>query len=74
MKLTIAILVLLYLGILQRIVRVWFKFFQQDSNISVEEKRISWVILITGAAFWPIVVPIAYLSLLEKKLEQQKSF
>lgn len=72
MKLTIVILVLFYLVILQRIFKVWLEFFQQDSNISLQEKQLSWVILITGAVVWPLVIPISYLSLLERKLAQQK--
>lgn len=65
------ILVLFYLAILQRVFKVWLKFFQQDSDISPEEKRLSWFILIVGAILWPLVIPISYLGLLEKKLEQQ---
>lgn len=64
------ILVLLYLAILKRIFKMWLKFFQQDSDISQAEKRLSWFILIIGAVFWPLVVPVSYLALLEEKLEQ----
>ncbi len=69
--LIIFILVLLYLAMLQRVFKVWLKFFQQDSDISPEEKRLSWFILIIGAVFWFLVVPLSYLALLEEKLEQQ---
>ncbi|MGC1393833.1 MAG: hypothetical protein WA828_06090 [Coleofasciculaceae cyanobacterium] len=65
------VLILFYLAILQRVFKVWLKFFQQDSDISPQEKRLSWFILIVGAILWPLVVPISYLGLLEKKLEQQ---
>ncbi|MGB5963165.1 MAG: hypothetical protein WBG73_21185 [Coleofasciculaceae cyanobacterium] len=71
MIIIILILILFYLAILQRVFKVWLKFFQQDSDISLEEKRLSWFILIVGAILWPLVVPISYLGLLEKKLEQQ---
>lgn len=71
MKLIILlILVLLYLAILKRIFKMWLRFFQQDSDISQAEKRLSWFILIIGAVFWPLVVPVSYLALLEEKLEQ----
>jgi hypothetical protein len=74
MKLIITfIVVLLYLTVLQRVFKLWLKFFRQDSNISLEEKRLSWFILIIGAVFWPLVVPVSYLALLEQKLEQQKN-
>lgn len=68
----IFILVLLYLAMLQRVFKVWLKFFQQDNDISPEEKCLSWFILIIGAVFWPLVVPVSYLALLEEKLKQQK--
>ena len=70
MSIIIFILVLFYVAILQRVFKVWLKFFQQDSDISPEEKRLSWFILIIGAILWPLVVPISYLGLLERKLEQ----
>lgn len=69
----IFLLVLFYLAILQRVFKVWLKFFERDSDISPEEKRLSWFILIIGAVFWPLVVPVSYLALLEEKLEQQKN-
>lgn len=68
----IFILVLLYLAMLQRVFKVWLQFFQQESDITPEEKRLSWFILIIGAVFWPLVVPVSYLALLEQKLKQQK--
>jgi hypothetical protein len=58
---------------LQRVFNVWLKLYQQDSSISVEEKQLSWIILILGAVFWPIVVPISYLTLLERKLEEDEA-
>ena len=69
----IFLLVLFYLAILQRVFKVWLKFFERDRDISPEEKRLSWFILIIGAVFWPLVVPVSYLALLEEKLEQQKN-
>lgn len=45
---------------------IWFNFFQRDSSLSYEDKRLSWVILLTATILWPVVVPIAYLELLSK--------
>lgn len=71
MELLVIISVVFYLLIAHRLFKVWLKFFQQDTNMSLEEKQISWGVLLMGTVLWPIVVPIAYLSMLEKKLEFQ---
>jgi flagellar basal body-associated protein FliL len=55
----------------QSFFKIWLKFFQQDNSMSREEKQLSWVILLIGTVLWPLVVPIAYLSLLEKKFKSQ---
>lgn len=64
-------LVAFYLIMAQSFLRIWFKFFQQDNSMSREEKQLSWLILLIGTVLWPLVVPIAYLSLLEKKFKSQ---
>jgi hypothetical protein len=69
MKLLILILVFFYTVIAQRLFTIWLKFFQRDSNMSPGEKQLSWVVLIVGTVLWPIVIPNAYLAILEKKLE-----
>jgi hypothetical protein len=69
MKVLIIIAVLFYFIIAQRLFKVWLKFFYRDSSMSPGEKQLSWVVLIVGTLLWPIVLPNAYLSLLEKKLE-----
>jgi hypothetical protein len=69
MKLVILILVFFYTVIAQRLFTLWLKFFQRDSNMSPGEKQLSWVVLIVGTVLWPIVIPNAYLAILEKKLE-----
>lgn len=71
MELIIIVFVVFYLLIAHRLFKVWLKFFQQDTNMPLEEKHISWGVLLMGTVLWPIVVPIAYLSILEKKLEYQ---
>jgi hypothetical protein len=68
MKLLIIIFVFFYLWMAHRFFKIWFKFFQRDTSMSREEKQLSWVLLFVGTLLWPLVVPNAYLSLLEKKM------
>ncbi len=72
MRVFILIFVLVYLLIAQRFFRLWFKLFQQDSSMSLEEKRFSKIVLVIGTVFWLIVVPISYWILLEKKLKHHE--
>jgi hypothetical protein len=65
----VGILVLVYLLMLQRFFKTWQKFYKRDNSMSPEEKHLSQVVLVVGAVLWPIVVPNAYLALLEKKLD-----
>jgi len=69
MKLLIIIFLVFYLLMAQRLFKIWLKFFERDFCMSSGEKQLSWVVLIVGIALWPIVVPNAYLALLENKLE-----
>lgn len=39
----------------------WFKVFQQETNLSPQEKAISIKVLIVASVFWPIAVPISHL-------------
>jgi hypothetical protein len=68
MRLLIIIFVVCYVLMALRFFTVWYKFFQQDTSMTVGEKQLSWVVLIVGAVLWLIVVPNAYLALLDKKL------
>lgn len=68
MNLFIVFVAFLYLVIAQRIFNVWFKLFQRDTAMSLEESRLSWLILILGSMFWLLIVPISYIALLEKQL------
>jgi small-conductance mechanosensitive channel len=72
MNLLVAILLFVYLMMAQHLFKLWLKFFQQDTSVSSEERSLSWVTLLVGAVFWPIVVPISYTTLLEKKLDSKK--
>lgn len=68
MDLLIIFVAFIYLVIAKRIFNTWFKLFQRDTVMSVEESRLSWLILIIGAMFWLLIVPISYIALLEKQL------
>lgn len=70
MTLPIALL-LAYLLMAQWIFKTWLKFFEQDTSMSSENRRLSWVILLVGTILWPVVVPIAYIKLLEEKFNRQ---
>jgi hypothetical protein len=69
MKVLIIIAVVFYSLIARRLFNVWLMFFHRDTSMSPGEKQLSWVVLIIGTLLWPIVLPNAYLALLEKKLE-----
>jgi hypothetical protein len=74
MKLLIGILIFVYyLLMAQRFFKVWLKFFQQDSSMSLEERRLSWITLWVATVLWPFVVPSSYLKLIEKKLVSQEA-
>lgn len=68
MNLLIIILIFFYLAMAQRFFKIWFRFFQLDTTMSHEEQRLSWLVLLIGTILWPLIVPIAYLSVLEKQL------
>lgn len=40
---------------------LFLKVFKEDIGLSEEEQRQSWIVLIIGTVFWPIVVPISCL-------------
>ncbi len=66
----IGILVFAYLLTTQRLFKTWHEFYRRDVTMSPEETQLSRVVLVVGAVFWPIVVPISYLTLLEEKLDK----
>ncbi len=54
-----------FIGI--RFFRIWLFFWQQDTALSDKDKFSSLAIVVFMTVFWPLVVPLAYLELLEKK-------
>ncbi|HAZ47425.1 MAG TPA: hypothetical protein DDW76_37075 [Cyanobacteria bacterium UBA11369] len=62
-----------YCMIAAHFLRVWLKYFGKDyPRLSAEDKLISKQILALATIFWPIVVPLAYLELLETKRTQER--
>lgn len=53
-----------YLLISVCLFRIWFDRYNQDRNLSQEEKIFCLVTFVIGAVVWPIVLPIAYSKLL----------
>ena len=72
MTLLLILSVVIYLVMTQHLFKLWLKFLQRDISRSPEENSLSWAILAIGTLCWPIVVPICYLTLLQKKLEHQE--
>ena len=62
-------LLLAYLLVAQQLFKTWLQFFRRDTTILPEDRRLSLATLSLGIVLWPLVVPIAYLRLLEEKLE-----
>jgi hypothetical protein len=55
-----------YLVMMPILLTSWLGFFQQDADMSEEEKRLSLIVLVIATLLWPIVLPFAYLELLSK--------
>lgn len=62
----------IYLTIATFFFKVWRDLFEQNVNLSSEERQFSKMILLVATIFWPIVVPIAYLELISKSQKLQK--
>jgi hypothetical protein len=59
---------LFYCMIAAHFLRVWLRFFQKDyPRLSGKDRMVSKQVLALATIFWPIVVPLAYLELLEAK-------
>ena len=73
MTLLVVVLVSVYLLFAWYFFKIWLRFFERDTEMTLEERRLSWVVLLIGTLVWPLVVPISYLTLLEKKLKNQEA-
>lgn len=63
-----------YLLIAGNLFATWFNYFKKYTN-QFDRQRFSYLTtLVVGTIFWPIVVPIAYLSVLNKRQPQQDLF
>ena len=67
MKLLQITLVVTYLFMAPLYFTSWLKLFNNDTTITSNERLVSMVILVMSTILWPLIVPIAYLELLNKK-------
>ncbi|HBB35801.1 MAG TPA: hypothetical protein DDZ80_22250 [Cyanobacteria bacterium UBA8803] len=51
----------------------WLKVFLKDTELSPQERRASWRVLIVATIFWPLVLPIAYLEKRAKRIIQSEN-
>lgn len=62
-----------YLIILGNLLATWFGYFQKYTS-PFDPQRFSYLMtFVLGAVLWPVVVPIAYLSLLKRQEAQDLS-
>ena len=59
-KLLMTGLTSLYLLLALYYFMIWLNIFRKDTDLSLEEKHLSWIVLIVATIFWPITVPISY--------------
>lgn len=55
---------LIYLVSAAYFFKIWYSYFQQDSSLTEQDRLLSLGILLVATIFWPVVVPISYLELL----------
>ncbi|MDB9510623.1 hypothetical protein PN499_05455 [Kamptonema animale CS-326] len=65
-------IVLGYLVITLVVFCIWFAKFWGDTT-TPKDDRISWIALMIGPLFWPIVLPFSILELASKKSQAQKT-
>lgn len=46
---------------------IWLNAFRRDTSLSARERQLSLVVLAIATVFWPVVVPLSYLELLQTK-------
>ena len=51
----------IYLLVACKLLHTWLTTLQKNTDLSYEQKYISWVVLAIATVFWPIVVPISYM-------------
>ncbi len=66
-------LVIIYLLISPRFFSIWLEFLQADTSLTAPDKVSGVAIVVLATVFWPVVVPIAYWSLLKTQRISSKS-
>jgi len=72
--LPIYLAIIFYLVMAYFFLNEWLDFFLSDKDLTTEQRFISYIVLIIGTIFWPIVVPIAYLELLKFNKKHREIF
>lgn len=72
--LPIYLAIIFYLVMAYFFLNEWLDFFLADKDLTTEQRFISYIVLIIGTIFWPIVVPIAYLELLKFNKKHREIF
>jgi hypothetical protein len=65
------IIPLLYLSVAFWSFARLFKDLQEEVNLSSEERKYSWEVIILASTLWPIIIPISYL---EKRSKAKQQF
>jgi hypothetical protein len=69
-SLFVLVLLTFYLVVAFRLCLTWLEFIRQDTPAPTE-MFLSWVVLGVATVLWPLVIPFAYLQVLQSKLEKK---
>lgn len=66
LKLILVSAIIYYLLIARSFFTTWLAVFQQDTQLTSEEKFLATIILLISTILWPVLLPLAYLELISK--------
>ncbi|HBB34789.1 MAG TPA: hypothetical protein DDZ80_32690 [Cyanobacteria bacterium UBA8803] len=66
------ILSAIYLGIAGTLFNKWIALIQRDKTLLFSDKKRCVIVAIVATVFWPIVVPVSYLELLDAQQNIKK--
>lgn len=66
------IAIILYLAMAYFLFRQWVFLFLEDQEMSANQRSISRILLGISTIIWPIIVPVAYLALLNVHIKYKK--
>nr|WP_276751862.1 hypothetical protein [Chlorogloeopsis fritschii] len=65
--------IIFYLGMTYCFFTVWLDFFMEDEEMNSVQRSFSGLILVIGSVLWPLIVPFAYLELLNFNKQHKKT-